>query len=95
MPTLNRWQTFELTEEIDGLDGEIKLCITCEDGKLDLNQWYDFNKKKFIGGEGTHRGKFNMKHAHSFDGKKIFKAVFAALKKCREQKTYSNNLKSF
>lgn len=70
MPALNRWQSFTLKEEIDGLDGEIRLCITCEDGKIDINQWYDFGKKKFIG-EG----------ATSLDGKKIFKALFNSMKK--------------
>ena len=81
LPTLNRWQTFALTQETDGIDGEIKLCITCEDGKLDLNQWFDFTKKKFMG-EG----------APSFDGKKILKAVFNDFKKTSTQISFRAKL---
>lgn len=84
LPTLNRWQTFELTDNADGIDGEIKLCITCEDGKLDLNQWYDFNKKKFIG-EG----------ANQLDGKKILKAVFGGLKKTASGKDLFEQFEKF
>lgn len=69
-PALNRWQSFKLKEDVDGIDGEIKLCITSEDGKIDINQWYDFNKKKFIGEGET-----------SLDGKKLFKALFNSVKK--------------
>jgi len=48
LPALNRWQTVELKEKLDGIAGTIKLCISCEDGKLNINQLYDFEKKKFI-----------------------------------------------
>jgi hypothetical protein len=47
LPLLNSWQTFALKEEVDGIDGEIKICITSEDGKLDINQIFDFNKHEF------------------------------------------------
>lgn len=49
VPTLNRWQTFVLKEEIDGIDGTIKLCMGSEEGKLDLNALYDFEKHVFKG----------------------------------------------
>lgn len=70
LPTLNHWQEYLLTEEHDGLAGSIKFCITCEDGKININQLYDFGKKKFIG-EGT----------TGFDGKKFCKSLFSLLKK--------------
>jgi hypothetical protein len=41
-------QTFKLTDEKDAIDGAIKLYITCEEGKLNLNKAYDFQEKKFI-----------------------------------------------
>jgi hypothetical protein len=47
LPSLNRWQTFTLKDEIDGLDGEVKICISCENGKIDINEAFDFKKKKF------------------------------------------------
>ncbi len=49
LPVLNRWQTYELTEAHDEIDGTLQLCIMCEDGKLNLNKVYDFEKKKFVG----------------------------------------------
>jgi hypothetical protein len=49
VPTLNRWQTFALKEEYDGIDGTIKICMGSEDGKIDLNSWYDFEKHAFTG----------------------------------------------
>lgn len=48
VPNLNRWQTIELTEKKDGINAIIKLCISSEDGKLNINHLYDFEKKKFI-----------------------------------------------
>lgn len=47
VPTLNRWQTFPVTQKIDGIDGSIKICVMSEQGKIDLNQWYDFKKHDF------------------------------------------------
>ncbi len=47
LPTINRWQTFKLQEEVEGIDAEIKICISCEEGKIDLNEWYDFKKHEF------------------------------------------------
>ncbi len=43
----NRWQSFILTHEADGLDAQLDVCITCEDGKLNINQMYDFKKHEF------------------------------------------------
>lgn len=45
---LNHWQTFKLNEERDGIEGEVQLYITSEQGKIDLNALYDFKAKKFI-----------------------------------------------
>ena len=47
LPRLNRWQRFVLKEEIDGVDAEIRIAISCEEGKINLNQIYDFGKKQF------------------------------------------------
>lgn len=45
---LNRWQTFALQEEVDGIDGQIQIYMSCEDGKIPLNALWDFEKKKFV-----------------------------------------------
>lgn len=49
VPTINRWQKFNLKESTDGIDGTIDICITCEQGKLDINQLFDFKKHEFRG----------------------------------------------
>ena len=49
MPILNRWQTVKLDFAKDGIDGEIKICIMSEDGKINLNELYDFQKHAFVG----------------------------------------------
>jgi len=49
LPTLNRWQDFELKEDIDGIDGKISICLMCEEGKINLNRIIDFKKNAFKG----------------------------------------------
>ncbi|RTL04298.1 hypothetical protein EKK58_10845 [Candidatus Dependentiae bacterium] len=49
LPRLGRWSTYELKASVDGVDGQLQLCITCEDGKINLNTIYDFNKHAFMG----------------------------------------------
>ncbi len=51
LPTLNRWQHFELREDIDGTDGTIDICLMCEEGKINLNRIIDFKKGAFKGTE--------------------------------------------
>ncbi len=48
----NKESVYDLTQEHDGLQATIKLCISGEQGKLNLNSLYDFEKKKFLF-EGT------------------------------------------
>lgn len=48
LPLINRWQTVTLTEKAEGIEGEIKLCITSEDGKFNINELYDFTKHEFV-----------------------------------------------
>ncbi|MBS1988071.1 hypothetical protein JST56_03685 [Candidatus Dependentiae bacterium] len=47
LPHLNRWRTFALKESIDGIDGEMKICITSEHGKININEAFDFKKQEF------------------------------------------------
>jgi len=52
LPAINRLQTFELKEAVEGIDATVGFCITCEEGKLNLNNLYDFKEKKFkFGGQ--------------------------------------------
>jgi hypothetical protein len=47
MLMLNKWRTFDLQEDIDGIDAQIKIFITDEQGKIALNQLYNFKDKKW------------------------------------------------
>lgn len=41
LPHLERWQSFELTKDIDGCDGRIQISMSAEEGKLAINQLFD------------------------------------------------------
>ncbi len=51
LPSLNRWQDFDLSENVDGIDGKISICLMCEEGKINLNRIIDFKKNAFYGTE--------------------------------------------
>lgn len=70
LPIKNRLQTFVLKKERDGIDAQLKLCIVCEDGKININKIYDFEKHKFVG-EGNPQG----------DYKKAMQELFARIEK--------------
>jgi len=70
LPVLNEWQTFVIKKDKFGINGTVKICISSEDGKIDLNQLFDFEKKKFIG-QGQKTG----------DYKKILQQLFKTLQK--------------
>lgn len=48
LAALNRPQKFTLKEEVDGLAGEIQIMISCESGKIPINDIWDFEAQKFI-----------------------------------------------
>ncbi len=48
IPLLNVAQTISLKQEVDGQEGIIQFCISSEDGKIDLNALYDFDKNDFV-----------------------------------------------
>jgi hypothetical protein len=45
-PHLNRWQVFQLNEKTEGIEGEIKICISSEEGKININEVFDFEKQE-------------------------------------------------
>ncbi len=49
LPSLNRWQEYTFLEDKDGLDAVLRICIVCEQGKININSMYDFEKHAFIG----------------------------------------------
>jgi len=78
---LNRWHDFPLTEKNDGIDGLMRICITCEQGKININEAFDFKKmefKKEYACITCEQGKININEA--FDFKKMeFKKEYAQL----------------
>lgn len=47
LPFMNRWQKFDLTQEREGCTGTIKVCLCAEEGKINLNELFDFEKGEF------------------------------------------------
>jgi hypothetical protein len=47
LPNLNRWQEYKLVKDVDGMDGIVKICVTCENGKININEVFDFKKQAF------------------------------------------------
>lgn len=45
---INRWRTFALHEETDGVDATIQIYTTCEEGKININSMFDEQKKIFV-----------------------------------------------
>ena len=69
LPTLNNRQQFTLKKSIDGIEGTIAIAIGSEEGKININRLYDFNKHKFIN-EGQPKN----------DGKKFMQDIFTMIK---------------
>ncbi len=82
LPTINQWQEYPIKKDIDGIEGTIKIALSCEEGKIDLNRIYDFARKKFVG-EGQPRG----------DWKKILEFVCQRIQK--QMKISDNLFESF
>lgn len=47
LPVINRWQEFTFTKKNDGFDGTLRICVVCENAKINLNIAYDFAKHDF------------------------------------------------
>lgn len=67
LPVLNRWQQFTFDKAHDGFEGTISVCVMSEDGKININEIYDFNKHAFIGKQD--------------EIKTVLKTIFDAIKK--------------
>jgi len=43
---MNRWYTVRLQESVDGIDAVLKICISSEHGKINVNEIFDFKKQE-------------------------------------------------
>ena len=84
MPVLNKWQTIKLDFAKDGIDGEIKICVMSEDGKINLNELYDFQKHAFVG---------NAKEQEEL--KKLLQEIFGTIKKASGSEGLFESLETF
>lgn len=56
VPLLGTWQTVKLSQKEDGVSATIMFCLMSEDGKININSLYDFEKKMFVGDEDKEKG---------------------------------------
>jgi len=93
LPIINRWQIFPLKEKVDGVSGDINVCLMCEDGKINLNDIYDFQKHVFKGAN-QQKGDWQkiMKDIMSRVGQLVGGAdLFSALEKFLKKQQYQLN----
>lgn len=69
LPILNRAQRIILKQSIEGLNGTIIMVIGCEEGKININKLYDFEKHIFVG-QGQAQG----------DMRVVFQELFTLIK---------------
>jgi len=92
LPTLNRAQQFQLKKTTDGIDGTLALAVSCEEGKINLNKLYDFEKHKFMG-EGQPQGDMRQFTQEIFALIKEYTGadLFEPLEKFLKQRKYPLN----
>ena len=74
----HRWQSFEFDSARDGLDGTLKLCISCEEGKIPVKALIDGQKRTFASLGNT--GK---------NSEELFKILFSRMKElCLKKDLY-------
>ncbi len=79
---LNNWQVFNLDELKDGIDGEIGICITSEEGKIPLQALIDYKKRAFIKND-------------KIDGLEILKFISEKMKSVSQDLDFAEVLTSY
>ncbi len=51
LPVINRWQTFKLSEQVDGIDATLNICLMCEEGKFNPNWFFIMQELKQTTGQ--------------------------------------------
>lgn len=85
LPVLNKLQTFGLKKATDGIEGRIQICISSEDGKIDLNQLWDFQKNQFA----------YLKEKNKDEWQKLYEALFAQVSKIAKTNSLFSPLQNF
>jgi hypothetical protein len=84
LPSLNRFEQTVLTYDKDGIDATIQFCIVCEEGKININALYDFEKHTF-------KGEKDDKNTN----KKILQTIFEKIEKITKAKDLFKALENF
>lgn len=74
---MNRWQRFQFTAEREGFTGELALYLAVEQGKLDINRFYDWDKKAY-------------RTDGQFDGKKVLEWLSDRLEGIVSERTFAD-----
>ncbi len=92
LPVLQKAQKYQLKQSIEGVDALIILVLNSEEGKININRLYDFNKHKFIG-EGQPNGdmKVMFKELFGLINQKIKVDLFEDFEKFLKDKKYPLN----
>ncbi len=91
LPVLNRWQIFDLVESVDGIDAQLRICIMCEDGKINLNRIIDFEKGVFRGDEKSGWKAIMQELCKIIEQTNKSEGLFAAFEKIIKESTHEFN----
>lgn len=78
----NHWQKFDLTHKEDGVDATCEIYIACEQGKINLNALYNFEKKEYVVRDGI-------------DGKKIIEWIGPRIDELVGTQHFAENVTNF
>lgn len=90
---IDRKQTFTLQEDVDGIDGEIGITISSEQGKININSLYDFKEHTFVGEKK--QGQAPTQQTAVIDGRKVLQFVCDKLQPKLKEKEVFGKLERF
>ena len=89
LPILNKTQKFILKQAIEGVNGTISLTIGSEEGKININKLYDFEKHTFIGqGQPTGDNKLLFQELFALSKEKLKVDLFEEFEKFLKERKY-------
>ena len=92
LPNLNKLQKFTLKQQIEGINGTLSLAIGSEEGKININRLYDFEKHEFVG-QGQPNGDMRalFKELFALINEKVKVDLFPAFEKFLKERKYPLN----
>lgn len=92
LPVFQKTQKYQLKQSIEGIDATLILVLNSEEGKININRLYDFNKHTFVG-EGQPNGdmKVMFKELFGLMSQKMKVDLFEDFEKFLKDKKYPLN----